>query len=139
MTRRTAAEVMAELGRDTPLNNARKKFSSFWAQIEQYVSQSAISPVEIRRLELEAVEAIAAELNRWQDPSTAPKDGTKILIWCAGEEWPEAAFWEDYHPDVVEEVGAAGYWRYADSLLADICEAINPIGWMPMPEKPRIG
>lgn len=60
--RRTMKEVMDELGRDTPLNRARKKFSSWSAKIEQAQQQrEPLSPVEMRRMEFEAVEDIAAE------------------------------------------------------------------------------
>lgn len=64
-TRRTMAEVMAELGTDTPLNRARKVFSSWCAKIEQAGQQrEPLSPVEMRRMEFEAVEAIGRELGR---------------------------------------------------------------------------
>lgn len=62
-TRMTDAEVMEELRSDSPLNRARKAFSSACGRIEQDGGQRKPSgPVEIRRMEFEAVKAIAAEL-----------------------------------------------------------------------------
>lgn len=59
----TTAEVMKALGTDTPLNRARREFSSACGRIEQAGQQrSALSPVELRRMEFEAVRRIAAAL-----------------------------------------------------------------------------
>lgn len=61
----------------------------------------------------------------WQDISTAPKDGRKILICLhrGGEyiEWPETVFWD------------CGYWIAAidgQQLLTKFTH------WMPLPETP---
>lgn len=63
MPRRTDAEVMAELNSFSRLNKARSLFSSWCGRIEQASSQRRpIGPIEIRRMEFEAVEAIAAAL-----------------------------------------------------------------------------
>ena len=54
-------EVLALLGEDTPLNRMRRAFSSACARIEQASAQrSPVSPVEIRRMEFEAVAEILA-------------------------------------------------------------------------------
>jgi hypothetical protein len=59
----TDAEVMEALRADTPLNRARQKFSSAYAKIEQAALQrKPPGPVEIRRMEFEAVKAIEAAL-----------------------------------------------------------------------------
>lgn len=60
MARRTDAEVMKLLlDNDAPLNKARQQFSNWLAKIEQAAQQPpGLSPVEMRRLEFEAVEAI---------------------------------------------------------------------------------
>lgn len=61
MSRMDLADIMHELGRDTPLNRARKKFSSWCARIEQAGQQHApLSPIELRRMEFEAVKEILA-------------------------------------------------------------------------------
>lgn len=63
LSRRTDAEVMAELSSSSPLNKARQVFSSWCGKIDQAGSQRRpLSPIELRRMELEAVEAIAAAL-----------------------------------------------------------------------------
>ena len=57
--RRTDAQVMAELGTKTPLDRARQVFSSCAAHIEQMGHQrKPLLPIELRRLEFEAVEKI---------------------------------------------------------------------------------
>jgi hypothetical protein len=60
MARRTDAEVMKLLlDNDAPLNKARQQFSNWSAKIEQAGQQRRVqSPVEMRRLEFEATEAI---------------------------------------------------------------------------------
>ena len=59
----TNAEVMSALRSDTPLNRARAVFSSEYASIEQAALQRRPpGPVEIRRMEFEAVIRIAAAL-----------------------------------------------------------------------------
>lgn len=57
----TDAEVFAALGGDTPLNRARREFSSACGRIEQAGQQrSSINPIELRRMEFEAIEKIIA-------------------------------------------------------------------------------
>jgi hypothetical protein len=57
----TDAEVIAELGSDSALNKARQEFSSWSGRIEQAGRQRRpLSPIEIRRMEFQAVQAIVA-------------------------------------------------------------------------------
>jgi len=57
--RMSTSEIMAELGTDSALNRARKKFSSWCGRIEQAGQQrSPLSPIELRRMEFEAVQEI---------------------------------------------------------------------------------
>lgn len=58
MNRLTDGEVMELLRSDSPLNKARRILSSFAARMEQ----SQDGPIELRRLEFEAVAAIALVL-----------------------------------------------------------------------------
>ena len=59
----TDAEVMAALRSDTPLNKARQAFSGECGRIDQASRQrSALGPIEMRRMEFEAVKKIAAAL-----------------------------------------------------------------------------
>jgi hypothetical protein len=61
--RRTDAQVMDELRSDSALNKARAVFSSWCGRIEQAEMQRRpCGPIEMRRLEFEAVEAIRAAL-----------------------------------------------------------------------------
>jgi hypothetical protein len=54
----TDEEVLAELRSDTPLNRARRQFSSWSARIEQASQQrKPIGPIEMRRMEFEVVPA----------------------------------------------------------------------------------
>ena len=56
---RTDSEVMALMRSDTPLNRARAAFSSAYGQIEQAgMQRTRPGPIEIRRMEFEAVESI---------------------------------------------------------------------------------
>jgi hypothetical protein len=52
-------EVMKELQSESPLNRARKVFSSESARIEQAGQQrTGLSPIEMRRMEFDAVRKI---------------------------------------------------------------------------------
>lgn len=64
--RRTDREVMDELGSKTPLDRARQQFSSWTARIEQAGQQrKPLQPIELRRMEFEAAEAI---IKAWNQP-----------------------------------------------------------------------
>lgn len=81
----TDAQVMAALRSDTPLNRARLAFSSASATISQESMQRRpAGPIEIRRMEFEAVIAIAKalgiEIAETPTPeSSAPKDITGLV------------------------------------------------------------
>jgi hypothetical protein len=63
MTKMTDEELIAELRSTSVLNRARRQFSNWSAKIEQAQAQRRpISPIEMRRMEFEAVRAIANEL-----------------------------------------------------------------------------
>lgn len=75
----------------------------------------------------------------WRDIESAPKDGTRIMVWADGFEWPEVVFYEFYDPADAEEFGENGYWRYADDLLTEVtddCGAEDWTHWMPLPPPP---
>lgn len=75
----------------------------------------------------------------WRAISEAPMDGTVIHVWAPGFEWPEAVRWQVYDPDAAEEIGADGYWTYAEELLADATDDCAPEAWthfMPLPSPP---
>ena len=59
----TDEEVIAELRSDSALNKARAVFSGQAAQIDQASRQrKALPPIEVRRMEFEAVKKIANTL-----------------------------------------------------------------------------
>ena len=59
----TDSEVLKALRSDTPLNRARAIFSAQCARIEQEgMQRRPAGPIEIRRMEFEAVQKIAAAL-----------------------------------------------------------------------------
>lgn len=63
MTDEEIAEVISELRSDSPLNRARQLFSSWRARIEHAMAQrKPISPVEMRKMEFQAVREIATAL-----------------------------------------------------------------------------
>lgn len=90
------------------------------------------------------LEALTQEVERlrgagWRDIESAPKDGTKFMVWADGFEWPEVVFWQDYDPEDAEEIGEPGYWRYAEDLLDDATDSCEPdqwTHWMPLPPAP---
>lgn len=76
----------------------------------------------------------------WRDIQTAPKDGTNILVWAEGFEWPEVVRYELYEADIADEIGSVGFWRYSDVLLSDVAEVDESAltHWMPIPEAPTL-
>lgn len=62
---------------------------------------------------------MSTEWHRIKEKSP-PKDGTKIMVWANGSEWPEAIYYELYDDDDLAKVaGEPGFWRYAEQLVAD--------------------
>ena len=96
-TRRTDEEVLRELNSDSPLNKARRLFSHGSAGIEQaHLQRGGLTPIEMRRMEFEATEAILAT-----QPAPGAGDGVREAA------TPEAAKY-------VSKVGARGV--LADAL-----------------------
>lgn len=60
--RMTDSEVMEALRSDSTLNRARAVFSAQCGRIDQAYQQKSITPIELRRLEFEAVQNIAIAL-----------------------------------------------------------------------------
>lgn len=76
----------------------------------------------------------------WQPIETAPKDGSKILVWADGYEWPEIVCFEKYDDETAIEAGEPGYWRYAEELIANVAD-VEPdmlTHWMPLPAAPEL-
>lgn len=65
----------------------------------------------------------------WQDISTAPKDGTKIMVWSDNHCWgsPDVAYWGRNHPlNPSSWVGGHCHVGHID----------QPTHWMPLPPAP---
>lgn len=80
-------------------------------------------------------------MSGWKEIESAPKDGTKIMVWANGYEWPEIVFYELYSEEDAEEIGEPGYWRHAEDLLAEICENAGDSEWShwrQLPDPPKM-
>ncbi len=81
-------------------------------------------------------------MTEWQPIETAPKDGTSILVYVAGESlYPTAANYcsREY---LLEEYGDAEYmdegWYWGYGYPTDFsAHVIEPTHWMPMPAPPK--
>jgi hypothetical protein len=64
---------------------------------------------------------------KWNPIETAPKDGTKIILWSA--DGASTGWWENFEDDWVSATGACGWENYAQ-YLRDVTH------WMPLPVGP---
>jgi len=70
-----------------------------------------------------------AKCETWQPITTAPKDGTAIMLWnglMAPAEWQV--------PGVISE---DGFWLHWLVGQMDFVEIMNPTQWMPLPAPPK--
>ncbi len=78
--------------------------------------------------------------DKWRPIESAPKDGSVIHVWAEGFEWPETVKWVDFEDaELKAEVGADGYWTFADEFLADAVDSVEPeiwTHWRPLPPAP---
>lgn len=76
-------------------------------------------------------------MTAWQDISTAPKDGTRVLVWSAAAQQAYVAAWMTALEDRDDST-----WIFARDLnFADPSRAIafavaKPTHWMPLPKPP---
>jgi hypothetical protein len=74
----------------------------------------------------------------WQPIETAPKDGTRVLLfWLAGlygSRHIEFGRWDD---DKYARKGPRPYWTGERPNNASAYRASQPTHWMPMPEPPK--
>lgn len=82
----------------------------------------------------DALDARATTESEWQDISTAPKDGTSILIYMRDSNCPiVVGHWEDGKRWGADE----SWWAFDEMALSDIFGSIeDPTHWMPLPRKP---
>lgn len=70
-------------------------------------------------------------MNKWEDISTAPKDGEHILLWRADWPCPIVGFWDD-------GLGDQPFWHASEDVLSDIMGEIDdPTHWVRFPAPPR--
>lgn len=72
-------------------------------------------------------------MSEWRDISSAPKDGTDIMLWCHFSLKPSIAICR-YHES--GRAGAHGRFVWLDQGGSTIAERI-PTHWMPLPEPPQ--
>lgn len=59
---------------------------------------------------------------KWKPMDTAPKDGTKILVWDYYAKAPTVAAWD------------SSYWNLVVQGEFAASGEVEPLGWMPLPE-----
>lgn len=64
----------------------------------------------------------------WQPIETAPRDGTRVLLYCAGGDIAAAEY-------VVASDGFAG-WEVSHTETSAIYLAVRATHWMPLPPPP---
>lgn len=60
----------------------------------------------------------------------APQDGTELLVWIEGQNFPIAVKWMDYDSDLAEEVGAKGYWNPLENLIEEVGFEVEPVSFV---------
>lgn len=68
-----------------------------------------------------------SKLMEWQDISTAPKDGTFILLYSPGDGRADLGVWQD-------TVSWGECWTDDDMF----CNLLNPTHWIPLPPIPEV-
>lgn len=66
----------------------------------------------------------------------APRDGTAVLGWSAGDSYPLPIRWYAYNAESAAEMDEDGFWEVCESLLSDIAGSANPIAWLPIQPLP---
>lgn len=99
------------------------------AMMRRLNSKEVLAPHAICEL-LDALEAALARAEGagWQPIETAPKDGTRILVWI-GDDFPMVAKWK--------ESKYGSWWNPCEDLIADVLGACAPTHWMPLPAAPE--
>lgn len=65
----------------------------------------------------------------WLPIETAPKDGTRVILWDGEEVRTGGCRWESWYNEWVEAVVPVGYENGVSAVD-------NPTHWMPLPEPP---
>jgi hypothetical protein len=91
---------------------------------DDYSSVAIDGCVDLAHVTEAAIAAAMPHLVGWRPIDTAPKDGTKVLLW-----WP--------HWSEIPMVGECRYqkWR-ANDAIEDSSTTIGPTHWQPLPPPP---
>ena len=79
--------------------------------------------------ELEVAQAAISAVYDWQDISTAPRDGTEIIVFAPHIGAPVMARWIAEEEDWLCADYEGGFWLDED----------EPIHWLPVPTPPQTG
>lgn len=107
--------------------NATKQWLAMWKLAEDENDRLKMEMEERDKLQI-TVEALT-RANGWQDISTAPKDGTEILVYCP-------------HGFYVVQWGTADidWWAVDDNKHGPFpLRGAAPTHWMPLPPAPSAG
>ncbi|NJB80339.1 DUF551 domain-containing protein [Xanthomonas arboricola] len=76
-------------------------------------------------------------MSEWQPIETAPKDGTRILVWCEHEDYPFPAYWFE-HPRFSAWLAFKSHLTTdGDANVVDYFSQQSISHWMPLPEPPK--
>lgn len=75
-------------------------------------------------------------MSEWQPIETAPKDGTKILVWTHHDE-VEVSEWYESKGETYEPVEGTEYFRPVTKVYHSGWNGNTPTHWMPLPEAPK--
>ena len=73
----------------------------------------------------------------WQPIETAPKDGTKIIVWTVHDEVEVSEWFRTTGDEYVEAEG--GLYRKENKLYYEGWNGNKPTHWMPLPPPPTDG
>lgn len=74
-------------------------------------------------------------MSKWQTMESAPKDGTKILVWTVHHEI-EMSDYYDISADDYEDAGD-GLYRQVKRHIARGWNSNMPVLWQPLPDPPE--
>jgi hypothetical protein len=105
-----------------------------WLRLEAASEQVKRRWLDRAKAALEAADAVRKDAEpKWREISTAPKDGTRILI-------TGGTYWRDYSPPRHDEkpmgIVTTGFLSDGVYIISDILVA-QPTHWMPLPQPPE--
>jgi hypothetical protein len=75
-------------------------------------------------------------MSEWQPIDTAPKDGTRIILWLPVEDVAISGFWEWVEPERIDghQLYSGFYDWFVDNDYVIFDSEYRPTHWMPMPK-----